>query len=116
MLLCRPALFAADDSIFYAHLLSLMCAHTAISVPCLIWRAHLSQVPGSHRWPQERQPKLEAGPGCECAHAVMPKGSCVIYLGSTLHSGGQNQSTQGIHRWGLNVDYNVSFLRQEVNQ
>ena len=44
------------------------------------------------------------------------KGSCIIYLGRTLHSGGENRSAQGIDRWGLNVDYNLGWLRQEVNQ
>jgi ectoine hydroxylase-related dioxygenase (phytanoyl-CoA dioxygenase family) len=62
------------------------------------------QVLGSHRWSLEREPDLSPG-SAECAAAVMPKGSCVIYLGRTLHSGGENCS--GIDRWGLNVDYNI---------
>ena len=44
----------------------------------------------------------------------MPKGSVVIYLGKTLHSGGENRSADGVDRWGLNIDYCPAWLRQEV--
>ena len=67
------------------------------------------QVLGSHRWPLERVPDLSTG-SAEWAAAVMPKGSCVIYLGRTLHSGGENCS--GIDRWGLNVDYNIGMCNR----
>ena len=43
----------------------------------------------------------------------MPKGSVVIYLASTLHSGGENRSRE--KRWGLNIDYNLASLKQEEN-
>jgi ectoine hydroxylase-related dioxygenase (phytanoyl-CoA dioxygenase family) len=46
--------------------------------------------------------------------ATMPKGSVVIYTGRTIHGGGANQSNQ--IRRGLNVDYILSWLRQEENQ
>jgi hypothetical protein len=89
---------------------------------------------GSHRWPRGRQPRENvereqtraknpsdavAGGEWEDEHdvvvqAVMPKGSVIVYLGSTWHSGGAN--TCGSERWGFNVDYNLSCLRQEENQ
>ena len=71
-------------------------------------------VTGSHRWPLSRVPDLKDS-SSDWAQAVMPKGSCVIYLGSTLHSGGENRS-KDMTRWGLNVDYSIGWLRQEVNQ
>merc|ERR1712224_413481 len=46
--------------------------------------------------------------------AAMPKGSVLIYTGSTFHAGGRNQTSE--RRVGLNVDYNLAFLRQEENQ
>ena len=45
----------------------------------------------------------------------MGAGSVVVYLGMTWHSGGQNRTEGGVRR-GLNVDYNLSILRQEENQ
>ena len=44
----------------------------------------------------------------------MPKGSCFIYTGSVWHGGGCNSSDTA--RRGLNVDYNLAFLRQVENQ
>lgn len=69
-------------------------------------------VPGSHRW-DERSLK-SAIPMEETTFAAMPKGSVLIYTGSTFHGGGQNRTTE--RRVGLNVDYNLAFLRQEENQ
>merc|ERR550514_611122 len=66
-------------------------------------------VPGGHRWPSGRKAKPD-----EAAHAVMSKGSVVIYTGSAWHSGGNNQSASS--RTGLNVDYNLAWLAQEENQ
>ena len=66
-------------------------------------------VPGSHRWPVERQPLAE-----EFAEAAMPAGSAVIYLGSTLHGAGTN-STQESWRRGLHMSYVVGWLRTEEN-
>lgn len=69
-------------------------------------------LPGSHRWDRGHpRPKPS-----EAAHAVMPKGSVVIYTGSCWHSGGENRSTRGEVRRGLNVDYSLAWLRQEENQ
>ena len=44
----------------------------------------------------------------------MPQGSVVLYLGSTVHGGGANQSDST--RVGVNVDYVLGWLRQEENQ
>ncbi len=46
--------------------------------------------------------------------AEMPAGSVLFYTGSLYHGGGANQSSQ--IRYGLNLTYAVSWLRQEENQ
>ena len=46
--------------------------------------------------------------------AVMPKGSVVLYLGSTLHGGGENLS-DGARKAVVNT-YCLGWLRQEENQ
>jgi ectoine hydroxylase-related dioxygenase (phytanoyl-CoA dioxygenase family) len=66
-------------------------------------------VPGSHRWPRGRKPEPH-----EIADAVMPAGSAVIYLGSTIHGGGAN-STAAEWRPGLHVSYTLGWLRTEEN-
>lgn len=66
-------------------------------------------VPGSHRWPRERKPEPR-----EIADAVMPAGSAVIYLGSTIHGAGAN-STSEEWRPGLHISYTLGWLRTEEN-
>lgn len=66
-------------------------------------------VPGSHRWPRGRTPV----PG-EIADAVMPAGSAVIYLGSTIHGAGANSSADE-WRPGLHISYTLGWLRTEEN-
>lgn len=66
-------------------------------------------VPGSHRWPRDRQP--EDG---EVAAAEMSAGSAVVYLGSTIHGGGPNTTSAGRRR-GMHVSYNLGWLRTEEN-
>lgn len=46
--------------------------------------------------------------------AEMSKGSVLLYSGSVYHGGGANRSQAT--RIGLNITYNVSWLRQEENQ
>jgi ectoine hydroxylase-related dioxygenase (phytanoyl-CoA dioxygenase family) len=46
--------------------------------------------------------------------AAMPRGSVVLYLGSTVHGGGANR-TDAV-RVGINIDYVLGWLRQEENQ
>jgi ectoine hydroxylase-related dioxygenase (phytanoyl-CoA dioxygenase family) len=67
-------------------------------------------VPGSHRWPKEREASAD-----EIAIAEMSAGSAVIYLGSALHGGGPN-STASTRRRGMHVSYCLGWLRTEENQ
>jgi hypothetical protein len=46
--------------------------------------------------------------------AEMPRGSVLCYSGSVYHGGGPNRSEHT--RIGLNITYNVAWLRQEENQ
>jgi ectoine hydroxylase-related dioxygenase (phytanoyl-CoA dioxygenase family) len=46
--------------------------------------------------------------------AEMSKGSCLLYTGKVYHGGGANRSDST--RVGLNITYNVGWLRQEENQ
>jgi ectoine hydroxylase-related dioxygenase (phytanoyl-CoA dioxygenase family) len=66
-------------------------------------------VPGSHRWPWDRQPTPD-----EFTQALMPAGSAVVYLGSLLHAAGTNH-TQNEWRRGLHLSYLVGWLRTEEN-
>ncbi|MFP6565587.1 MAG: phytanoyl-CoA dioxygenase family protein [Myxococcota bacterium] len=66
-------------------------------------------IPGSHRWPIERIPDES-----EVADAEMPAGSAVIYLGSTIHGGGAN-TTSNQRRRGLHLSYVAGWLRSEEN-
>ncbi len=53
------------------------------------------------------------GPG-DTEPAEMTRGSVLFYSGSVYHGGGANRS--GATRIGLNITYNVAWLRQEENQ
>lgn len=66
-------------------------------------------IPGSHRWPRDREGREE-----EKCHAEMPAGSAVIYLGSTIHGGGAN-STADEWRRGIHMSYTLGWLRTEEN-
>ena len=66
-------------------------------------------VPDSHRTEDEVRYTPD-----ESVPAEMPRGSVVLYLGSTVHGGGENRSDQV--RIGINVDYVLGWLRQEENQ
>lgn len=46
--------------------------------------------------------------------AVMPRGSVLFYMGSTIHGGGANKSN--LPRSGLISTYSLGWLRQEDNQ
>lgn len=67
-------------------------------------------VPGSHRWDPDRVPAEH-----EFVPAVMPAGSAVVYLGSTIHAGGANVTSDQWRR-GMHVSYCVGWLRTEENQ
>ncbi len=66
-------------------------------------------VPGSHRWEEGRRPTPE-----ETVNAEMPAGSVLIYLGGTIHGGGENLSNRT--RTGMALQYSLGWLRQEENQ
>jgi len=66
-------------------------------------------VPDSHRTADDVRYQPE-----DTLPAEMPRGSVVMYLGSTVHGGGANRSDQV--RIGINVDYVLGWLRQEENQ
>jgi len=66
-------------------------------------------VPGSNHFEDRRQ-FTEA----DTEPAEMAKGSVLLYTGSVYHGGGANRSRET--RYGLNITYNLSWLRQEENQ
>lgn len=66
---------------------------------------------GSHVWDDDTYPAEDT----EFARAVMPKGSCLIYLGSVFHGGGRN-TTSSEFRTGAITGYSLGWLRQEENQ
>ncbi len=66
-------------------------------------------IPGSNHYDDKLQFSHDA---TECAE--MEKGSVFLYTGSVYHGGGANQSDAV--RMGLNITYNLGFLRQEENQ
>jgi hypothetical protein len=69
-------------------------------------------VPGTHRWSDDDVRTLRPA---DSVAATMPRGSVVLYLGSTVHGGGANTTTDHT-RIGINVDYVLGWLRQEENQ
>ncbi len=66
-------------------------------------------VPGSHKWPEGREPKPE-----EITYAEMAPGSVLIYAASLLHAGGANATDKT--RTGVVVSYCLGWLRQSENQ
>jgi ectoine hydroxylase-related dioxygenase (phytanoyl-CoA dioxygenase family) len=66
--------------------------------------------PGSHRWDPDRSAGVD-----DLVAAEMPAGSAVVYLGSTIHAGGAN-STSDEWRRGMHVSFCAGWLRTEENQ
>ena len=66
-------------------------------------------VPGSNHG-ADRQEFTEA----DTDAAEMTRGSVLFYNGSVYHGGGANRSNEV--RTGINITYNLSWLRQEENQ
>jgi len=66
-------------------------------------------VPGSNHLADKLKFKLE-----DSIPAEMSKGSVLLYNGSVYHAGGANRSNAT--RVGINITYNLSWLRQEENQ
>lgn len=66
-------------------------------------------LPGSPSWEDGRRGTPE-----EKAQAVMDAGSVLLYSGSVIHGGGENQSDEA--RVGMNITYCLGWLRTEENQ
>ena len=66
-------------------------------------------VPGSNH----AEDRLTFGPD-DTVPAEMERGSVLFYSGSVYHGGGANRSESD--RIGINITYNVAWLRQEENQ
>ncbi len=67
-------------------------------------------VPGSHRHMSMGE-KVDLS---NAVQAVMPIGSALFYLGSTMHGAGANSSDAA--RMGVITVYSLGWLRQEANQ
>ncbi len=66
-------------------------------------------MPGSQALPNRLDHAVD-----DTVPAEMGKGSCLLYTGKVYHGGGANRS--GETRMGLNITYDVGWLRQEENQ
>ena len=66
-------------------------------------------MPGSQHLPDSFEHTVD-----ETVPAEMMKGSCLLYTGKVFHGGGAN--TTDATRVGLNITYDVGWLRQEENQ
>ena len=66
-------------------------------------------MPGSQHLPDSFEHTVD-----ETVPAEMTKGSCLLYTGKVFHGGGANNSAET--RMGLNITYDVGWLRQEENQ
>ncbi len=66
-------------------------------------------IPGSHRYKDKRRFRGE-----DTIPAEMERGSVLFYTGSLYHGGGANRS-DAVRR-GVNITYDVAWLRQEENQ
>jgi len=66
-------------------------------------------VPGSHRWPRDRQPTED-----EAVAVEMPAGSALLYVGSTWHAGGANRTEE--NRPAILMEYAASWLRPQETQ
>ncbi len=71
-----------------------------------------SLVPGSHRWHDQavRQP-----PDVNTIKLEMRAGSIAVWDGAIWHGGGENRSRDQTRR-AVNLNYNLSWLRQQENQ
>ena len=70
-------------------------------------------VPGSHRWDN---PDYFGDPSeIETIPAEMPRGSVLVWTGSTWHGGGANTTADEV-RVGVAMNYCAGFIRQQENQ
>jgi ectoine hydroxylase-related dioxygenase (phytanoyl-CoA dioxygenase family) len=70
-------------------------------------------VPGSHLW-SENPDYFTDSPKYPSIAAVMPKGSVLVWHGSTWHGGGANRSDEV--RVGVAMNYCAGYIRQQENQ
>ena len=70
-------------------------------------------VPGSHLW--DSPDYFNGEPEVETIAAEMPKGSVLVWHGSTWHGGGANATTDDV-RVGVAMNYCAGFIRQQENQ
>lgn len=66
-------------------------------------------IPGSNKYEDKLEFRVE-----QTEPAEMPAGSVLLYTGALYHGGGANRSKDV--RYGLNITYALSWLRQEENQ
>ncbi len=66
-------------------------------------------VPGSHKWTGDINPEEDV------ISAEMPAGSLLVFDGALWHGGGGN-STVDQPRRSINLNFNLSWLRQQENQ
>jgi ectoine hydroxylase-related dioxygenase (phytanoyl-CoA dioxygenase family) len=66
-------------------------------------------IPGSHKWDDRRKPEPS-----EAIPTEMSAGSALLWVGSTYHAGGTNQ-TSSEYRTGLTMGLDASTLRLEEN-
>jgi len=66
-------------------------------------------IPGSHRWGNDRFPEEED----ERVLAVMPAGSCILFVGNLWHGGGSNHS--GASRLAITAQYCEPWVRTQEN-
>jgi hypothetical protein len=66
-------------------------------------------IPGSNKYEDKLEFRIE-----QTEPAEMPAGSVLLYTGALYHGGGPNRSSAV--RYGLNITYALSWLRQEENQ
>jgi ectoine hydroxylase-related dioxygenase (phytanoyl-CoA dioxygenase family) len=66
-------------------------------------------IPGSNKYEDKLEFKT-----AQTIPAEMPAGSVLFYTGALYHGGGANRSNDV--RYGLNITYALSWLRQEENQ
>ncbi len=70
-------------------------------------------VPGSHKKVSSANADMDHFED-DIVQAAMPRGSLLLYLGTTMHGGGANRSDAP--RAGLVNTYSLGWLRQEENQ
>ena len=66
-------------------------------------------VPGSHKWTEPVRQDVES------VTVEMASGSLLAWDGACWHGGGEN-ATPDQSRMGLNLNYNLAWLRQQENQ